>query len=187
MYPSGGHPAHRGRIRHEDRVYPDQRSQFENGELFRKLTRESEVNIMQSPLPNWDDCIVYHFNSGSDLKVKKAALLGKCSCFLCSCKHEKLSILNQSWFGKQWFLLHTALLKDWHSKYSMKTCQKMCFYVVNNFGLHLLSMCYKNELAVFHREINCSFIAKRSWIKHKIYMHYHRLMRSFGLCMTWFM
>jgi len=41
MYP--GHPAHRGRIRHEDRVYPDQRSQFENGELFRKLTRESEI------------------------------------------------------------------------------------------------------------------------------------------------
>lgn len=43
MYP--GHPAHRGRIRHEDRVYPDQRSQFENGELFRKLTRESEVRL----------------------------------------------------------------------------------------------------------------------------------------------
>mgnify|MGYP001799193473 FL=1 len=56
MYPGGGHPAHRGRIRHEDRVYPDQRSQFENGELFRKLTRESEVNILQSsPLPNSDD------------------------------------------------------------------------------------------------------------------------------------
>ena len=49
MYPGGGHPAHRGRIRHEDRVYPDQRSQFENGELFRKLTRESEVNILQFP------------------------------------------------------------------------------------------------------------------------------------------
>ena len=47
MYPGGGHPAHRGRIRHEDRVYPDQRSQFENGELFRKLTRESEVNNLQ--------------------------------------------------------------------------------------------------------------------------------------------
>ncbi|XP_067931836.1 core-binding factor subunit beta-like [Watersipora subatra] len=36
MYPSP-------RLRYQPRTYPDQRTQFENGDLFRKLTRESEV------------------------------------------------------------------------------------------------------------------------------------------------
>jgi len=37
-----GHP--QARLRAQPRVCPDQRSQFENGEFFRKLTRESEVS-----------------------------------------------------------------------------------------------------------------------------------------------
>ena len=39
MYPSP-------RLRYQPRTFPDQRTQFENGELFRKLTRESEVSII---------------------------------------------------------------------------------------------------------------------------------------------
>lgn len=49
MY-AGGHPA-APRHRPQPRVFPDQRTQFQNQELFRKLSRESDVSITLPIVP----------------------------------------------------------------------------------------------------------------------------------------